>query len=92
LPLKAGLLYLRCQDGGASQDTKVFPPVLILIVLVRKSKQVARYHHQNQDSDHSSRPEPPQGKVSFEERPHEIDCKPESNESRQDMEAEAENP
>jgi len=66
--------------------------VLILIVLVRKSKQVARYYHQNQDSDNSNRPEPPLRKVSRDKRPDKIDCKPESNESRQNMDAEAEDP
>ena len=39
---------------AVSQDTTGFPPALILVVLVRKSKQVARYHHQNQDSDNST--------------------------------------
>jgi hypothetical protein len=80
------------QDGGVSQDTKGFPPVLILIVLVRKAKQVARYYHQNQDGDNSSRPEPPLRKVSRDKRPDKIDRKPESNESRQDVDAETKDP
>ena len=47
-----------------------------LVVLVRKSKQVARCYHQNKHSDNSSRPEPPRRQVSFDKRPHEIDRKP----------------
>ena len=63
-----------------------------LVVLVRKSKQVARCYHQNKHSDNSSWPEPPRRQVSFDKRPHEIDRKPESEESRQDMDAEPEDP
>ena len=73
-------------------EKMVFYRPTLLIVIVYKSKQVARYHYQDQGRDNSSRPEPPRRQVSFEKRPHEIDCKPESEESRQDMEADAEDP
>ena len=63
-----------------------------LVVLVRKSKQVARCYHQNKHSGNSTRPEPPRRQVSFDKRPHEIDSKPESEEPRQDVDAETKGP
>ena len=90
----AGDAYLTTLGdlAGSAYDADLALRLPQLVVLVRKSKQVARCYHQNKHSDNSSWPEPPRRQVSFDKRPHEIDRKPESEESRQDMDAEPEDP